>query len=189
MRSDEINELALALAKAQSELKPAIKDGKNPHLKNSYATLDSIIQTARKPLANNGLSFTQLLQQGDLGLSLETFLLHSSGQWLQSEVLITPASGNKGINEMQALGSALTYMKRYALAAILGISVDDDDDGNNAIEQIIKSMDKVTFFNKVKKEFNLTPDQASQILKNADFTNGYDPAKSSEYWDAILKAT
>lgn len=188
MRSDSINELAEALAKAQSEMKPAAKDGKNPHLKNSYATLDSIIETTRHPLSSNGLSFSQLLQQGDTGLLLETFLLHSSGQWLQSEVLVTPSTGNRGINEMQALGSALTYLKRYALAAMLGISVDIDDDGNNAnIPQ--KQINKVDFFTKATKEFNLSASEISQILKDAGFTNGYDPANAPEYWEAIIAAT
>jgi hypothetical protein len=130
MRSEQINELAVALAKAQAAMKPAVKDRKNPHLGNTYATLDSIIESIRKPLSDNSLSFMQPLQQTADGIILETWLLHASGQFFQSEVLVNPMSGNRGVNEMQALGSSLTYMRRYALESILGLNVDDDDDGN-----------------------------------------------------------
>lgn len=136
--SQEINELAAALSKAQGAMKGAEKDSKNPHLSNKYASLSAIIEAARKPLSDNGLSWTQLIGQTEGGVILETVLLHSSGQWLSSEqpVTITVLS-NKGINEAQALGSGLTYFKRYALAAMLGISIaDEDDDGNAAQVQV-----------------------------------------------------
>lgn len=136
--SQEINELAAALAKAQGAMKGAEKDSKNPHLSNKYASLSAIIEAARKPLSDNGLSFSQLIGQTEGGVILETVLLHSSGQWLSSEqpVTITVLS-NRGINEAQALGSGLTYFKRYALAAMLGISTaDEDDDGNAAQVQV-----------------------------------------------------
>lgn len=132
MKSEQINEIATALAKAQGQIAPAKKDGKNPHLGNSYATLDSIIATVRKPLSDNGLSFSQMLQTNEAGFTLETWLLHSSGQFMMSELPVSAMSGNRGVNEMQALGSTLTYLKRYALAAMLGVGVGDDDDGNTA---------------------------------------------------------
>lgn len=133
MHSDSINELAGALAKAQGQMRAASKDAKNPHLGNTYATLSSIIEASKEPLSANGLAFSQILSQGDGGLVLETLLMHSSGQWLQSEVLVTAQAGNRGVNEVQQLGSSLTYYKRYALTAILGISIsDEDDDGNGA---------------------------------------------------------
>jgi hypothetical protein len=135
MHSELINELATALAKAQGQMRAASKDAVNPHLKNTYATLSSIIEAAREALSANGLAFSQILSQGDEGLILETLLMHSSGQWLQSEVLIRVATDNRGINGAQALGSALTYYKRYALAALLGISVSDEDDDGNGAEQ------------------------------------------------------
>lgn len=136
MKSEQINELATALAKAQSQMIPAKKDAANPHLNSKYATLDSIINSARKPLADNGLSFVQIMEQGADGLMLQTCLMHSSGQWMQGEVLVTASAGNRGINEVQALGSALTYYKRYALSAMLGISVaEEDDDGHGAAKQ------------------------------------------------------
>jgi hypothetical protein len=135
MHSDTINELAAALAKAQGQMRAASKDAKNPHLGNTYATLSSIIEAAKEPLSANGLAFSQILSQGDGGLVLETILMHASGQWLQSEVLVTAQAGNRGVNEVQQLGSSLTYYKRYALTALLGISIsEEDDDGNAAIQ-------------------------------------------------------
>ena len=133
MHSEQINEMAAALAKAQGQMRAASKDAVNPHLKNSYATLSSYIEAAREALSTNNLAFSQILSQVEDGLMLETILMHSSGQWLQSEVLIRVATDNRGINGAQALGSALTYYKRYALSAMLGISVSDEDDDANGV--------------------------------------------------------
>ncbi len=138
MKSDQINELATALAKAQSEMTGAKLDAANPHLKNKYASLASYIEAARKPLTDNGLAFTQLIQQSPKGVALETILMHSSGQWMRSKVLINASLSNRGVNEAQAFGSALTYYKRYALASMLGISVeseDDDGQGSGKVQQ------------------------------------------------------
>jgi hypothetical protein len=138
MRSEQINELAAALAKAQGQMRAANKDAKNPRLGNSYATFDSVVEAIRKPAADNGLAYSQILQSGaDNVYVLETWLMHESGQFLQSELEVTPLrivsnQGKQVINDMQALGSGLTYAKRYALAAMLGVSVDEDDDGNGS---------------------------------------------------------
>lgn len=125
-RSERIEELAMALAQAQGEFKPAQKSGKNPHLRNRYATLDDIIEAVRPGLSAHGLSFLQLLD----GASLTTILLHESGQWIKSSTDIDALDSNRGTNEMQAFGATLTYLKRYALAAMLGVSSDEDVDGN-----------------------------------------------------------
>ena len=128
----ELDQLAAALARAQAELKPVPKTGKNPHLKNEYATLDDIIGAVRGPLGNHGLSFVQLLGGNGSGVTLRTILLHESGQLLESTVLVDAGEGNRGVNALQALGSAITYMKRYALSAMLGIATDGDTDGEGA---------------------------------------------------------
>lgn len=126
---DHIGELALALAKAQAafpsitrsrEVTVTTKAGGSYSFK--YAPLDSIFAAIRKPLADNDLAVTQLLD----GSSLTTLLLHGSGAVLTSRVPIVSGSG------IQEFGSAITYLRRYALQAILGIAADDDDDGNAA---------------------------------------------------------
>jgi hypothetical protein len=196
MHSDTINELAAALAKAQGQMRAASKDAKNPHLGNTYATLSSIIEAAKEPLSANGLAFSQILSQGDGGLVLETILMHASGQWLQSEVLVTAQAGNRGVNEVQQLGSSLTYYKRYALTAILGISISEEDDDGNAASQPVrkqqprqekpaepappakqeqakpngngyKQADTTTLFWRTAREMELTKEKAQAILAAA----------------------
>jgi hypothetical protein len=124
--SPAINELATALAKAQGAFSNPEKDRRNPHFGNCYATLGAVIQATREALAANGLSLTQTV--GGRPPSLRTRLLHSSGQWLASEVPLFMAG--KG---SQVFGSELTYMRRYAVCALLNIApAEGDDDGNAA---------------------------------------------------------
>lgn len=125
--SEQIDEIASALCRAQGQFIGVKKTGKNPHLGNDYATLDDIIESLREPLTSNALSFVQALD----GAALVTTLMHESGQWISSTVTIPTMDGHRGINSVQAFGSALTYMRRYALSALLGVSTEADDDGHN----------------------------------------------------------
>lgn len=127
MRSEQINELAQALSKAQGEMKPASKSGKNPHFKSNYSTMQDLINASKSPLSTNGLSVTQITSEVDAGVLLETYLMHTSGQWLQSEMLLKPMKDGP-----QALGSALTYARRYCYESILGMSGIPDDDAEQA---------------------------------------------------------
>jgi hypothetical protein len=135
LQSEQIDKLATALAKAQGAMvnpernrtvKVTTRGGSSYEFK--YATLDAILGTIRKPLADNGLSFTQTLANGEGGkFRLVTSLLHESGQWVRSEQpILVQEQGN------QAFGSALTYARRYAVTAMLGIAADEDDDANGA---------------------------------------------------------
>lgn len=120
--SESIKEIATALAKAQGALKHAVFDSKNPHFKNEYASLSSYIDAARLPLTDNSLAITQTLKISPAGPILITTLMHASGEWLAGEM---PLFVSK--NDMQGLGSAITYARRYGFAAILGMTQDDDD--------------------------------------------------------------
>lgn len=126
--SEQINELAAALSKAQGEFKPAPFDRTNPHFRSKYATLTSIIATIQAPLTKHGLSFVQTLEQQNEKMVIVTKVLHSSGQWLKDSGI--PLLLDK--NNMQGLGSAISYAKRYGISAMLGIVSDEDDDGNAA---------------------------------------------------------
>ena len=127
MRSEQVNELAAALSKAQGQFDHAKKDVKNEFFKSRYADLASVIDAAKKPLSDNGLSVVQSVDFNESGDSyLETILLHSSGQWINSRYLIKPMK-----SDPQAFGSAMTYARRYSFSAITGIA-SDDDDGNAA---------------------------------------------------------
>ena len=129
-RSSDITELASALAKAQGEMQPAAKDAANPYFKSSYATLASIWDTIREPFSKNGLSVVQLPELDGSRVKLKTILQHTSGQFYSCIWPVNPTQDTP-----QGLGSAMTYARRYSLAAIAGVSVVDDesdDDGNAA---------------------------------------------------------
>lgn len=126
MNSEFITELATALAKAQSEIKAAAKDTSNPFYKSKYADLHSIWDACREALNKNGLSVTQTIDVAGEAAVLTTRLLHSSGQWILGRC---PLINQKG--DMQGLGSAISYARRYGLAAICGV-VTEDDDANTA---------------------------------------------------------
>lgn len=128
-RSESVQELAAALAKAQAAMKPAEKDGENPHFKSRFASLASIWDACRGPLTSNGLAVIQAPIRGEDGvLELSTTLVHSSGQWCESRLPLPCDARNA-----QAVGSAVSYMRRYALAAMVGVVADDDDDGSDAV--------------------------------------------------------
>lgn len=123
MQSEQINELAKALAIAQSEMKSAKKDAKNPFFKSDYATLESVSDACLPALNKQAIAVTQLTNVSQDGSTqLITRLVHSSGQWISSTYPVHPTK-----NDPQALGSALTYARRYTLAAIAGVVTSDDD--------------------------------------------------------------
>jgi hypothetical protein len=120
-QSEQINELAAALAKAQGSMENAAKNKQNPHFKSKYADLAAVLDAIRAPLSVNGLSTVQTMQMADRCIILRTTLLHSSGQFVSTDYPI--AMGLKP----QEMGSAITYGRRYSLAALVGIAQDDDD--------------------------------------------------------------
>lgn len=144
--TNELNELASALAKAQSEMRNAEKDASNPFFKSNYTTLAAAWDAVRGPLTKNGLSVVQMPGYDPTGaLHLTTILLHSSGQSLQSSLKLTPKDQSP-----QSIGSALSYGRRYSLMAMVGLaSGDDDDDGNAAGGKIQKTSDKPATTSKV----------------------------------------
>lgn len=122
-KSESIASLAAAMAKAQTQVGIAIKNAVNPHLKNKYADLGAVWDAVSPALKDHGLSVVQLPSPSDDGrLHLETVLLHESGEWL-SNVLVMPLAKS----DPQGYGAALTYARRYALAALMGVTQDDDD--------------------------------------------------------------
>ena len=119
-KSETIGKLAEALAKAQGEMSFAKKDSVNPFFKSKYADLASVIEAVREPFSKNGLSYSQFVEDDYLC----TMLMHSSNEWILGKIKILNPKG-----DMQGLGSAMTYARRYGLSAIAGVS-QDDDDGN-----------------------------------------------------------
>lgn len=121
-KSEQLNELFSALAKAQAQIKGTPKDASNPFYKSSYSTLDQCWESARGPLSSNGLSVVQIVQEIDGKMFLVTILGHSSGQFITSKMpMVLPKA------DPQTLGSVTSYCRRYSLCAMVGLSSSDDD--------------------------------------------------------------
>lgn len=124
-KSESIKNIAAALITFHLKVENVKKDSTNPFFKSKYASLSNILEIISTPLEESGLSFSQL-PTGENGLT--TILMHSdSGEYLQAEYFMKPVK-----DDPQGRGSAITYQRRYALSAILGLNIDDDDDGNTA---------------------------------------------------------
>lgn len=119
--SPEINELATALSKAQSEITNTSKDATNPFYKSKYSTLAEVLTVVRMAFTPHGLAVMQHPSIEDGKVTVTTIITHSSGQWAKSSI---SAAAGKNIQES---GSAITYCRRYALSAIAGVSQEDDD--------------------------------------------------------------
>jgi len=128
MQSEQIDQLAKALAAAQGAMKSAAKDVENTFYKSSYADLAACMAACREPLSKNGLAIIQTTQYEGEQTWLETTLAHSSGQWMRSRYPVRPIK-----NDPQGVGSALTYARRYALMSMVGVVASDDDDGEAAV--------------------------------------------------------
>ena len=129
--SEQLAELADALAQAQGEIDTVERNCVNPFFKSKYADLAACRAAVKGPLSRHGLSIVQgptIIPNGDtMLLGLTTRLLHKSGQWIETECGC-PAGDAKP----QSLGSAITYLRRYCLCAMTNLAADDDDDGNHA---------------------------------------------------------
>lgn len=129
--SDQINDLAAALVKAQGEIGGAKKDSENPHFRSSYADLASVWDACRAPLTKHGLCVMQFprltVSDGGVLLDLETVLAHTSGQFMAETLSVIVSKP-----DAQGIGSALTYARRYALSAVVGVAPEDDD-GESAV--------------------------------------------------------
>lgn len=121
-KSETIAQLAEAMAVAQGEMENATKNATNPHFKSNYADLAEVLNTVRPVLSRNGISVTQFPSFGDGLVHVETVIAHKSGEWM-SEKCSAPAQKN----DAQGVGSAISYLRRYSLAAICGIAQEDDD--------------------------------------------------------------
>lgn len=126
--SDNISELAQALTAAQAELKNPYNTADNPFYKSKYAPLPDVLNIIRPILAKHGLSIVQMPKGEGTLIGVETLVLHNSGQYILCEPYFLPLAKN----DAQAAGGAITYARRYALNAVLGISGEEDDDANQA---------------------------------------------------------
>jgi hypothetical protein len=128
MQSQTIGEIAKALSKAQGEFSVVKKECENPFFKSKYADLAACIDATRAALSANGLAVIQLTKIVNDKTVLETTIAHSSGEFITGEYLVQPTK-----QDPQAMGSALTYARRFSFCGMLSIAAEaEDDDGNNA---------------------------------------------------------
>lgn len=130
--SEQLGKIAPALLKVQQSLEAIAKTGNNPHFRSSFATVNDVLEAVKEPCNKNGIIILQMpaegqvwpLAQGEaiLVLNLTTRLLHSSGEYIEATASIPLAK-----SDPQGFGSALTYGRRYALQAALGLQAEDDD--------------------------------------------------------------
>lgn len=159
LQSDQVGEIAASLSKAQSDMNHAQKDSQNPHFKASFASLASVIDAVREPFGKHGLSFTQTMLKEGGDLILVTTLFHASGQWIRG---YTPILADK--NTAQAMGSATSYARRYALSAIAGLS-QTDDDGHAASQAPLPQ--KTSQAKPIPAPFAHVPGAASELVNRA----------------------
>lgn len=173
-KSEQIDKLAAALSRAQGSLMGAKKNCINPFHKSKYADLSSVIQAASPALQENELSIVQLTEINDGNPVLRTTLMHSSGQYISG---VNPLYMPKG--DMQSMGSAITYARRYAYSAMIGVVSDVDDDGESI---------KNTYENQTLKFTNKASKKKTQIEQPAfnDADRHQLATLPSQYIDFVL---
>jgi hypothetical protein len=154
LTSESVAKIAEAMAAVQAKMQPALKDSDNPFFKSKYADLASVSGACRELMGANGIAVIQSPGQcGENQVLLTTRLIHKSGEWLEGTLAIPLPK-----YDAQAYGSAITYARRYALAAMAGV-VTDDDDGNAATKPSAKAVANDTINNPVPHEKKPAPEK------------------------------
>ena len=187
--SQSLDKLAPALAKAQSEMGGAVKDSNNPFFKSKYSSLTSVWQACKEALHSNGFSIIQSPIDKEGRIGVDTMVLHSSGQFVSGSF----TSGVKKQNDPQADGSSLTYCRRYALAAFVGVCPVDDD-GEMAMarnskpqsRQITIGQDNVNWLMGFCKKHDILD---AKTKKEFQDHYGFDPYKTTVEQFSIIKTS
>ena len=178
-KSESIVELSKALAKFQEEVKQPLKDKNNPFFKSKYVPLENVVEAITDVAPKNGLSFVQWALNDENGrVGVATMLMHESGEWIEFDAVHMKADKETA----QGAGALITYLKRYSLSAVFGITSDQDDDGNGASgNKVAKSATQAEIGN-LKKEIiafsklmteqgkDVKPEQVEQTLNITDYT-------------------
>lgn len=181
-RSETITKLAESLSKFQSAVTMPSKN-RNNFFGRKYADLGAIFAAIQNPLADQGLSITQPISFTQEGkLIIETYLLHTSGEWIASTYPVNPVK-----DDPQSMGSAITYARRYSISSLLGIASEDDDDANeatNLIQRQKTSKKPAPTATKTSSEDNVVsksttePPATGNYYQNSKKTDGENPPKA-----------
>ena len=178
-KSESISELSKALAKFQEEVKQPLKDKNNPFFKSKYVPLENVVEAITDVAPKNGLSFVQWALNDENGrVGVATMLMHESGEFIEFDAVHMKADKETA----QGAGALISYLKRYSLSAVFGITSDQDDDGNSASgNKVAKSATQAEIGN-LKKEIiafsklmneqgkDVKPEQVEQTLNITDYT-------------------
>ena len=145
LQSEQTNELVSALVKASADIKTARRDAENPFFKSKYADLPCIVDACKNALLKNNLVVTQSTILLNGSTALVTTLHHTSGQWIRGYYPVTAMKPDP-----QAMGSAITYARRYALSAMVGVVSEDDDDGESAMGRNGHEANRVKTFEPIR---------------------------------------
>jgi len=180
--SEQLDKLAEAMAAAQAEMPVAIAAAKNPFFKSRYADLGSIWSACRGVLSKHGLSIVQCPGGSGHAAALTSYLLHVSGQWIRTTAEVGVQEGP------QPYGSALTYLRRYQLAALVGIVAEEDDDGETA-QKPVREANPTRTDRKVEAPKNgAHQDEAAEIAASAltdELVAAFAEAKTPEDWQRL----
>lgn len=169
-KSESIVEISKSLAKFQAEVKQPLKDADNPFFKSKYVPLESVVESITDIAPNHGLSFVQWALNDDNGrVGVATMIMHESGEFIEFD----PVFMNAEKNTPQGAGSLITYLKRYSLSAVFGITSDQDDDGNFSSGNDQQPQKKQTYQTQGKP-----PNQKKGSLTDAQIKRLYAIAKS-----------
>lgn len=178
-KSESVSKIAEALSKAQSTIKNAVKDSDNPFFKSKYADLASVREACQGSLSANGLAVVQFPENREGKLVLATMILHTSGEWLSGELEMTPTKADP-----QGIGSAITYARRYALAAVTGVATEDDDGNSASGNKPVATTGETRTFGK-QRERPLEPTPAATITPELATFNEKFPPVTGKAPDAV----
>jgi len=149
-----IQNITVALAKAQNEMGNAIKSSDNPYFKSKYADLNAVLAVIKEPLFKNGLCIVQTMEADEHGSYLVTTLMHESGEIIVGKMKLELTKHN-----MQDLGSAISYARRYSLSALCLLGAEDDDGEKSMERDKPKSQSNLERVTKLAKDKFPTPDE------------------------------
>lgn len=166
-RSDAIGQIAAAMAAAQGEIEGAAKGKVNPHFKSRYADLASVWDACRDALSKHGIAVFQSPSADGPCVTVTTLLAHKSGEWIEDDLTMTA-----GQNTPQAIGSCITYARRYALAAMVGVAPEDDDgnaasQSNERPQAVAKPASAPEGFDNWLSDLEAVADEGTEALKAA----------------------
>jgi hypothetical protein len=135
MNSESIAKIATALVEAHKAFKPVSQSGTNPHLRSKYSTIADYLNAVQGALLSNGICISQSVSKTEVGIAVTTKLIHVSGEYLESDACVLPVEKPNA----QAVGSAISYARRYSLASFLGIAAGTEDDDGAAASKVAPS--------------------------------------------------